>query len=148
MDSYSTKLILFTLRHYADIASGVSPIEAAANEGLVKSAGRKNPMETFLVWRSDIDRGISSLAGANDKWAKYVLERDLEYIRFKAFDLLPVQRHLVLHHIFEGDCEGCSAIKRIKCFLNGEEYVPKSGPNPGPRAKSGRGGYITIQNSP
>ncbi len=126
--SYPYKLVMFTLRYYVDIASGVAPIRQAAEAGFVKSAGRYNPMETFLVWRADIDESISSLAGDKDIWAKCVREMTLEELRFKTTKLIPAQRHLVLHHIFEDDCEGCSIVKRMQCYLNGEEYKPRTGP--------------------
>lgn len=66
MSSYSSDLIKFTLTHYVDIMNGkITPDEMG---DFCKSAGRRNPLETALIWKSDIDKAIISLSDRKTGW--------------------------------------------------------------------------------
>ena len=54
---YSNSQITFILQAYIDISSGNFPIDKAKE--FLKSAGNKNPGETFIIWKADIDQAIS-----------------------------------------------------------------------------------------
>ncbi|MBN1690436.1 MAG: hypothetical protein JW901_05400 [Dehalococcoidia bacterium] len=138
IESYSNKLIKFGLRHYIDIASGNPPLKKAADQGFVKSAGRKNPNETFNIWLADIQRAIAALH-KDDLWSRMVRDVGFEVMRANLSKLPPIQRYLVKHCIF-GECYYCQNLKdcpeeklgdscdesgtigRMRRFLNGEEY--------------------------
>jgi len=65
--SYSNALIKFVLVHYVDILYGkITPEEMG---DFTKSAGRKNPQETALIWKADIDQAIISLSKRHHGWA-------------------------------------------------------------------------------
>ncbi|MCK9569819.1 hypothetical protein M0R72_12825 [Candidatus Pacearchaeota archaeon] len=139
-ESYSNALIKFGLRHYIDIASGNPPLKKAADQGFVKSAGRKNPNETFNIWLADIQRAIASLA-KDDLWSVMVRDVGFEIMRASLHKLPPVQKHLIKHCIF-GECYYCQSMKdcpeekygdrcdeshsigRMRRFLNGEPDNP------------------------
>ncbi|MCK9569528.1 hypothetical protein M0R72_11360 [Candidatus Pacearchaeota archaeon] len=138
LESYSNALIKFGLRHYIDIASGNPPLKKAADHGFIKSAGRKNPNETFNIWLADIQRAIASL-DKNPLWSAMVRDVGLEIMRANIHKLPPVQKYLIKHCIF-GECYYCQNMKdcpeekygdrcdeshsigRMRRFLNGEEY--------------------------
>ncbi len=60
MDSYSNALIKFVLTHYVDVL--YNKLTPEDMKDFCKSAGRKNPLETALIWKCDIDRSLHSLA--------------------------------------------------------------------------------------
>jgi len=138
-ESYSNALIRFILRHYIDIASGSMPIKKAADEGFIKGAGRKNPAESFLIWRSDVDQAISSLVRpGEDRWEDLIQGLDFEGIRDRLGLLPRIQRLLIKHCIFgecywcknmldcpsdrNGGCDETGIISRMRRCLNGEGY--------------------------
>ncbi len=58
--SYSNALVKWILVHYIDILYGkITPEEMG---DFCKSAGRKNPLETALIWKADVDTAIISLS--------------------------------------------------------------------------------------
>jgi len=65
--SYSNALIKYVLTHYIDIMYGkITPDEMG---DFCNSAGRKNPLETALIWKADIDQAIISLSSRSHGWA-------------------------------------------------------------------------------
>lgn len=66
MYSYSNALIKWILTHYCDVLHGkVTPEEM---QDFCRSTGRKNPLETVLTWKADIDQAIISLAPRMTGW--------------------------------------------------------------------------------
>jgi hypothetical protein len=146
--SYSSDQIVFILQNYIDIASGNMPIDKAKE--FLKSAGRKNPADTFLIWKADIDRAISSLCPKNDIWCLISSESNVEKIRSYETRLPRMQRVIVRAYIldewldwnglFYGEYEVKGIISRMRKFLNGELYT-----GPYRRAKTVRAGYSTLE---
>ena len=131
--SYSSDQIVFILENYIDIACGAYPIDKAKE--FLKSAGNKNPAETFMIWKADIDRALSSLCPKNDIWCLISREANPEKIRFYETRLPRMQRVIVRAYIlgewvdwnglYYGEYEVKGIISRMRGFLNGEIY---SGP--------------------
>jgi hypothetical protein len=66
MNSYCDTLIKFTLTHYVDIMNGKITPEDMGD--FCRSGARRNPLETALIWKADIDRAIKSLAPKVPGW--------------------------------------------------------------------------------
>ena len=82
IDSYSNALIKFTLTHYVDIMYGkITPEEMG---DFCKSVGRKDPLNTALNWKADIDQAIASLSNRKQGWHPYEITSG-EMIRRIAF---------------------------------------------------------------
>jgi len=119
--SYSNEQIKFILEHYLEIASGNMPIDRAKE--YLKSSGKKNPAEIFIIWKADIDRAISGLCPKNDLWCDLCREVTAEMLRFHARSLSQMQREIVMVHIMNEwpetpYCDGI--ITRMRKFLNGK----------------------------
>jgi len=134
--SYSNNLIRFTLNNWLDIKSGCVCIDKMAE--FTKSAGRKNPTESALIWAADIDRAIDALS--HGEWLAMVRDLGHEGLRDQAQKLPRVQRIIVLECIFAG-CPGCpkpmtcangGIISKMRRWLNGEPEPP---PRTAPRIK-------------
>jgi hypothetical protein len=127
---YSNEQIKFILEHYLEIASGNMPIDKAKD--FLKSSGKRNPAETFIVWKADIDRSISSLCPEHDHWhtvATEITPSMLLHIS-RSKELSRMQRDIVNLCIIR-DChnEDCGKaifcanqgiITRMRKFLNGK----------------------------
>jgi len=123
---YSNEQIKFILEHYLEIASGNMPIDKAKD--FLKSTGRRNPAETFIIWKADIDRAISALCPKNDLWCNLCRDVTAEMLRFHARRLSQMQREIVMVCVM-GEWPGtiyCDGIiTRIRKFLN-IKYINKS----------------------
>jgi len=119
---YSNEQIKFILEHYLEIASGDMPIDKAKD--FLKSSGRNNPAETFIIWKADIDRAISSLCPKNDLWCNLCIDVTAEMLRFHVRRLSQMQREIVMVCIMAewpetNFCHGI--ITRMRKSLN-EQY--------------------------
>ena len=66
MESYSNALLKFIATHYCDIMWGkITPAEMS---DFTKSVGRKNPLETAMIWRADFDQAFISLSSKHHGW--------------------------------------------------------------------------------
>lgn len=120
--SYSNEQIKFILENYLDIASGSIPVDKAKE--FLKSAGRKNPTETFIIWKADIDRAISSLCPKNDLWCDLCKDVTGEKIRFHTRRLSQMQREIAMVYIMDEwpETPYCNGIiTRMRKSLN-EKY--------------------------
>lgn len=125
---YANKQIIFVLQNYIDISSGAFPVDKAKE--YLRSAGNKNPGETFIIWKSDIDQAISSLCPKNDMWCLLCHQVIGEKIRFHIGRLPRMQRVIVSAYILDdwmdwnglsyGDREVGGIITRMRKFLNGD----------------------------
>lgn len=128
--SYSNEQIKFILENYLDIASGSMPIDKAKE--FLKSAGRKNPAETFIIWKADIDRSISSLCPEHDHWCNIATEITPSMLLHisRSKELSRMQRDVVNLCIIRDcqtkDCDRAiycpnqGIITRMRKFLNGK----------------------------
>jgi len=65
--SYSNALLKYVLTHYIEIMYGkVTPEEM---QDSCKGKSHKNPLETALIWKSDLDQSIVSLSTRHHGWA-------------------------------------------------------------------------------
>jgi len=115
---YSNELSKFILEHYLEIASGNMPIDKAKE--FMKSTGRKNPEETFIIWKADIDRAISSLCPKNDIWHKVATEISPSMLLHisRSKDLSRMQRDIVNLCIIR-DCQTKDCNRAIYCANQG-----------------------------
>ena len=134
MDSYSNALIKFTLSHYCDILWGkITPDEM---QDFCQSMGRKNPLETALIWKVDIDQAIISLSSRHHGWKDAVSEgmSDSMILHLgRSNTVCNMQRDLINDCILKGCMKFCkntgygnpelcyheSIITRMKRYLNG-----------------------------
>jgi len=115
---YSSQQIKFILEHYIDLAIGDMPIDKAKE--FLKSAGRKNPAETFIIWKADIDRAISSLCPEHDHWqdvATQITPSMLLHVS-RSKELSRMQRDIVSLCIIR-DCQTPDCEKAIYCANQG-----------------------------
>jgi len=135
IESYSNGLIKFVLTHYMDIMWGkITPEEMG---DFCKSAGRKNPLETALIWKSDIDRAIVSLS-KKTSWADALpgMTDSMVLHLCRSNQVSSMQRDLINNCILRDCCKVCKdtgyrgsklcynegIITRMRRFLN-KEYV-------------------------
>jgi len=116
---YGNEQIKFILVHYLEIASGDLPIDKAKE--YLKSVGKKNPAETFIIWKTDIDRAMSSLCPKNDLWFELCKDVTAEKIRFHARRLSQMQREIAMVYIMDEwpetpYCDGI--VTRMRKILN------------------------------
>ncbi len=137
MQSYSNALIKFVLTHYLDIVWGkITPDEM---NDFTQSAGRKNPLETALIWKSDIDQALISLTkktGWKDALAEGMSDSMILHLS-RSNELSNMQRTIVGDCILRDCCTECKKtghkkplicwnegiITRMRKYLNGD-FVP------------------------
>jgi len=65
-ESYSNARLKYTLTHYSEILQGKVTLEEIGEF----HKGSKNPLETALIMKADLDQAMSSLSPRGDIWAQ------------------------------------------------------------------------------
>ncbi|MDD5510885.1 MAG: hypothetical protein PHI12_08745 [Dehalococcoidales bacterium] len=121
--SYSNALLKFVLVHYVEIMHGkITPAEMSE---FTKSAGRKNPLETAMIWRADLDQAIHSLS-PRGIWAeacKDMTDTMLYHLGRldKRDDSGPIPYPLsTMQRVLVNDCilKGCGKVCKRTCGKN------------------------------
>ena len=101
--SYSNALLKYILTHYIDVIYCKITIEELGE--FCKGKPGKNPLETCLIWRADLDQAIISLAPKMDGWQPSELTSSDAVIQVsRSNNISRMQRDLVRDCILRG-CE-------------------------------------------
>lgn len=112
-ESYSNSLIKFVLTHYIDILYGkITPEEMG---DFCRSMGRKNPLETALIWKSDIDEAIISLSKSHHGWGDAL--RDAKEIEVGGVKVRKMSDAMILHLCRSNSVSGWQRMLINHCIL-------------------------------
>ncbi len=152
MESYSNALLKFIAVHYCDIMWGkITPEEM---QDFTKSAGRKNPLETAMIWRADFDTALVSLSGRFHGWQDALRDGMSESMILhlcRSNEVSNMQRSIINDCILKGCGKACKRtgnhgpdicwnegiISRMRHYLNGE-YTARH-----VKARNGQGCFST-----
>ena len=152
MESYSNALIKFTLTHYMDIVYGkITPDEM---QDFTRSVGRKNPLETALIWKTDIDTSIVSLSKRHHGWKDALaagMSDSMILHLCRSNELSNMQRTIVNDCILRDCCKVCKVtgyggseicwnegiITRMRLHLNGI-WLAQNGRDP-------KGRFVSVE---
>jgi len=118
---YSNALLKFVLTHYIDIVyCKITPEELGE---FCRGLSKKNPLETVLIWKSDLDRGLVSLAPNMPFNPSEITSADMVIQLARSNDVSRMQRALI------ADCmlKACDKICKRTCGLNAPEVCWNEG---------------------
>jgi hypothetical protein len=130
--SYSNALLKFILTHYIDILYSKITIEEMGEYCHGKS--HRNPLETALLWKVDVDRALVNLAPAMPFNPSKITSADMIIQIARSNDVSRMQRSLISDCILKNcekickrtgykkpeTCWNESVITRLRHFLNGD----------------------------
>jgi hypothetical protein len=133
MNSYSNALLKYILTHYIDVIYCKITVEEMGE--FCKGKSGKNPLETALLWKADIDQAIISLAPSMTGWQPSELTSSDAVIQLsRSNNVSRMQRSLISDCILKNcekvckrtgykkpeTCWNEGIISRLRHYLNGD----------------------------